>query len=58
MSYRTVHVDLTVHLTMKVDEGTEVQEVVDELDYGFTDTTGHATVEDTEITGHEVTDSR
>jgi len=58
MAYRTVEVDLKVKLTMKVDEGTEVQQVVDELDYSFDDQTGHATVEDTEILDHEVKDSR
>ena len=28
MAYRIVHVDVKVHLTMKVDEGTEVSEIV------------------------------
>jgi hypothetical protein len=56
--YRTVTVEVTVKLTMKVDEGTEIQEVIDEMDYSFDDTTGNANIEDSEVTGHEVTDSR
>ena len=55
---RTVHVKLTVDLVLKVDEGVEVQEVVDELDYSFKDTTTKADVEDSTITDFEVTDSR
>jgi hypothetical protein len=55
---RKVYVDLTVRLILNVDEGMEVGNVVDELDYSFDDTTGSATVEDTEITGHEVVDSK
>lgn len=58
MGYRTVTVEVKVKLTMKVDEGTEIQEIIDEMDYGFTDTTGNADIEDTGILGHEVTDSR
>ena len=55
---RTVHVQLTVDLTMKVDESVEIGHVVDELEYEFNDTTTQATVEDTEITDYEVLDSR
>jgi len=55
---RKVTVNITVKTTMQVDEGVEVSEVVNELDYNFDDTTTKATVEDTEIVGYEVTDSR
>jgi len=55
---RKVHLDLVVHMLINVDEGVEISEIVDELDYEFTDTTGKASIEDTEITSHEVTDSR
>lgn len=58
MAYRTVTVEVKVKLTMKVDEGTEVAEVVQELDYNFEDNTGHATIEDTEILDYDVKDSR
>ncbi len=55
---RKVHLDLKVHLLIDVDEDIEISEVVDELDYDFIDTTGKATVVDSSIKGHEVTDSR
>jgi hypothetical protein len=58
MAYRDVIVEVTVKLKMKIDEGTEVGDVVSELDYHFADQTGNATVEDTEITDHEVKDSK
>lgn len=55
---RKVYIDLSVRLIMTVDEGVDVDDVVSELDYNFSDTTGQATVEDTEIQGHELTDSK
>lgn len=55
---RKVYVDLEVRMILWVDEGQPVQDVINELDYTFTDTTGNATVEDTEITGNEITDSK
>ena len=55
---RKVYVDLAVRMVLWVDEGQSVQDVINELEYTFTDTTGNATVEDTEITGHEITDSK
>lgn len=58
MAYRTVTVELKVKLTMKVDEGTEVSEVLDEAGYNIIDTTGHADIENTEVIDYEVKDSR
>ena len=58
MADRKVYVEAKVKLIVRVDEGTEVSEVMDEMDYGFMDTTGKATVEDTEIVDYEVTDSK
>jgi hypothetical protein len=55
---RKVTVTLTIELTMNVDEGVEVQHVINELDYSFTDTTTQATIEDTQIVDHEISDSR
>ena len=55
---RKVYIELKVRVIATIDEGTEVGEVVDELDYGFTDSTGKATIEDTEILDYEVTDSK
>ena len=55
---RKVTVNVTVKLTMIVDEGVEIGEVVNELEYNFADTTTQATVEDTEIVDYEAVDSR
>lgn len=55
---RKVTVELKVVLTINVDEGIEVSEVINELDYDFISGTDGASVEDTEIKDHEVTDSR
>jgi hypothetical protein len=55
---RTVTVKVEAKLTMKVDEGVEISEIIDEMEYSFSDTTTRATIEDTEITNFEVVDSR
>lgn len=55
---RKVYVEVKVRLVIRMDEGVEVSEVINEMDYDFSDTTGNATVEDMEILGHEVTDSK
>ena len=55
--YRTVTVELKVKLVMKVDEGAEIAEVIDEMDYQF-GLPDNATLEDSEIIDHEVKDSR
>jgi hypothetical protein len=55
---RTVTVKVEAKLTMKIDEGVEVSEIIDELEYSFSDTTTKADIEDAEITDFEVTDSR
>jgi hypothetical protein len=43
---------------MLVNEGVEVSDVVNELDYEVEDTTTSADILDTEITGYEVVDSK
>ena len=43
---------------MLVDEGKDISEVVNELEYNFADTTGSATVEDYQIRDFEVEDSK
>ena len=58
MANRKVYLEMKVRLVVRVDEGTEVSNVVDEMEYDFQDTTGAATVEDTEILGYEITDSK
>lgn len=56
---RTVHVKVVVDLTIKADEGQDIEEVLQEMDYNFTaspDT--NADIEDTQIMDWEIKDSR
>ena len=55
---RKVYIKLQVSLIMLVDEGQEINEVVNELEYKFADTTGSATIEDSQIVDFEVEDSK
>ena len=55
---RKVTVKLEMRLVMLVDEGVEISEVVNELDYQVNDTTTAANVLDTEITDYELVDSK
>ena len=55
---RKVTVKLEMQVVMRVDEGVEISEVVNELDYEVKDTTTAADILDTEITGYEVIDSK
>ena len=54
---RKVTIKLQMRIVMSVDEGIEISEVVNELDYQVNDTTTTADILDTEITGYEVVDS-
>ncbi len=55
---RKVYVNITVRAVIEMDEGIEVSEVIQEMDYGFNCNTGGADIVDTEIVGHKVTDSK
>ena len=55
---RKVKIKLETHIVMSVDEGVEVSEVVNELDYQVNDTTTAADILDTEIIGYEIVDSK
>ena len=55
---RKVTVKLEMRIVMSVDEGVEISEVVNELDYQINDTTTAANILDTEITDFEVQDSK
>lgn len=55
---RKVYVDVTVKLILEMDEGIELDEVINELDYSFTSTIESATVVDSEIDNFEITDSK
>ena len=55
---RKVYVELKVKLILNMDEGVDIDDIVDELQYDFSDTTGKADVLDNTIEGFEVTDSK
>jgi len=55
---RKVTVKLEMRIVMSVDEGVEISQVVNELDYQVSDTTTAADILDTEITDYEVVDSK
>jgi hypothetical protein len=55
---RKVYVTVKVNVIMTVDEGTEIADVINEMDYDFTPSTENATIEDTELVDFEVTDSK
>ena len=55
---RKVTIELKVNLSILANEGVEISEVINELDYNFSDTTGHADILDTEIQNYEILDSK
>ncbi len=55
---RKVTIKLEMRIVMSVDEGVEVSEVVNELDYNVNDTTTAADILDTEITDFDIVDSK
>jgi hypothetical protein len=55
---RKVTVKLEMNIVMSVDEGIEISEVINELDYQINDTTTTADILDTEIVNYEVIDSK
>lgn len=55
---RVVTLTLNVQLIVAVDEGVEIQEIVNELEYNFLDTTTKADVLDIGIMGMEIINSK
>lgn len=55
---RKVHVKVTLDVFLRADDDVGISEVIGDMDYDLTDTTGKATVENVEYIDHEVTDSR
>jgi hypothetical protein len=47
-----------MRVVMSVDEGVDIAEVVNELDYQISDTTTEADILDTEIIDYEIEDSK
>ncbi len=55
---RKVYVEVKVKLILNMDEGIEVGEVIDDINYEFLSNTEGVDVEDTEILDYNVTDSK
>jgi hypothetical protein len=55
---RKVWVEVKVRLSLEVDEGVEVASVMEEMGHEFTSSTSAASVVDSEILSHEITDSK
>ncbi len=55
---RKVYVTIKVNVIMTIDEGTEIGDIINEMDYDFTPSTENVTIEDTELVDFEVTDSK
>ena len=54
MSSRKIEVEVTVKLSLAVNEGQEISDILDEMDYNFEDTTGNADIVDTELIDYNV----
>lgn len=55
---RKVYVEVTSRLIVEMDEGIEVSNVIDEMDYDFNSQTEGADIVDTTIESYEITDSK
>ena len=55
---RKVTVEVKVKLTIDMDEGIEVGDVIGEMEYDFTSCTDGADIIDTEVENYEVTNSK
>ena len=55
---RKVTVKLEFQVILSVNEGIEIAEVINELDYQLTDTTTEADIVDVEMMDYEVIDSK
>jgi len=55
---RKIPIKLEMQVVMRVNEGVEISDVVNELNYDVRDTTTAADILNTEITNYEVIDSK
>jgi len=55
---RKVYVEIKSRIIINMDEGVDVAEVIDEMDYGFTSQIKGADIVDAEIMDYEVVDSK
>jgi len=55
---KEVKILLSISLTIEVNEGIDVRNIIQELDYDFDDTTGASTIVDTEIIDFDIIDGK
>lgn len=55
---RKVVVETKVKLIINADDDASIDDILNEMDYSFTDQTGKANIEDTEILDWDITDSK
>lgn len=55
---RKVNVTVKVDLLLRLDDGADIDDILNEMDYNFTSTDPKGDIEDTHILDYEVTDSR
>jgi len=55
---RKVYVNVTVRLIIRADEGVEINDVLENMEYNFISQTEGADIEDTEVQDWEITDSK
>ena len=55
---RKVYINVVTRLIINADDGVEIDEVMENMDYDFTSNSDGADVEDTEIRDWNITDSK
>lgn len=55
---RKMLVEVSIKLIINIDDGIEISELIDELDYSFTSQTDGADIVDTEILDYKIVDSK
>jgi hypothetical protein len=58
MSDRKIYLEVTTRLILRINEGESVSGVMENMDYGFRPDPEQATLEDEEIIGWEIQDSK
>lgn len=58
MATRKVYVEVKTRLIIDIEEGVEIDEVMNEIDYSYDSMTDEADIVDAEMIDYEVTDSK
>ena len=58
MADRKVYVEVTTRLIIRADEGQDIDEVLENMEYDFTSTHDSADIEESEIRSWEIKDSK